>query len=44
MESVKAAMALAFGAMVASKQVAMSYDCSLSGGGFGWGVAIAVQK
>lgn len=41
---VKAVISLAFGAMVAGKPVRITYDCSLHGGGYGWGVALSVSN
>lgn len=41
-EVVKSVLSLAFGAMVSGKQVKVTYDCSLSEGGYGWGIAISV--
>lgn len=44
LDVVKAVMSLAFGAMVAGKQVIITYDCTLSTGGYGWGTALRVTN
>jgi len=41
-EVVKAVLALAFGAMAAGKRVIITYDSTLSGGGYGWATALQV--
>jgi len=43
-EVVKAVLSLAFGAMVSGKEVNITYDCAITGGGYGWGVALTVIK
>ena len=42
LEEVKAIIALSMGAMIAGKSIQMLYDCSLKGGGYGWGVGAKV--
>lgn len=41
---VKTVLSLAFGAMAAGKSVKFDWDCSLAGGGYGWGVALSVSS
>lgn len=41
---VNSVLSLAFGAMVSDKNVIVTYDCTLGGGGYGWGFAISVNK
>ena len=41
---VKAITSLATSAMVAGKPVIVSYDCSIGHSGYGWGIALQVNK
>jgi len=42
MTVVKAVLSLLTTAMISGKSVVITYDCSISGGGFGWGTAVQV--
>ncbi len=43
LDSVKGVLAIGSAALLAGRTVLVTYDCSLSGGGFGWGVALQMQ-